>query len=115
MESYPRFLQDVGRGRGPVPFPCTPSPDRARPKSVRNAPGLKCQGCPRPFRGARVKVLLEVTKQALPGRFVSSSSTANVELSTVNWLARGKFVQSAGGFFRGRRLRVYANGFFQFD
>src|SRR6266699_1898746 len=58
MESYPRFLQDVGRGRGPVPFPCTPSPDRARPKSVRNAPGLKCQGCPRPF-----KVLLELASQ----------------------------------------------------
>src|SRR6266568_3363694 len=51
MESYPRVLQDVGRGRGPVHFPCNPSPDRARPKSVRNAPGLKCQGCPRPFRG----------------------------------------------------------------
>jgi len=35
-----------------LPFPCTPSPTgkgAKTVKSVRDAPGLKCQECPRPF------------------------------------------------------------------
>src|SRR5205814_6689883 len=36
------------RGRS-VPFPCTLSPHRSRSSCVRDLPGLKCQGCPRPF------------------------------------------------------------------
>ena len=34
------------RGRGSLPFPCTPSPPGNEGKSVRNVPGLKCQVCP---------------------------------------------------------------------
>jgi len=33
-----------------VPFPCTPSPQRGGRKTVRDVPGLNCQGCPRPFK-----------------------------------------------------------------
>jgi hypothetical protein len=43
------FLRGWCKGTGSVPFPCTPSPRSNRGKSVRNAPGLKCQTCSRPF------------------------------------------------------------------
>jgi len=44
-----RGFDKVGAGEGDrSPFPCTPSPRPRGPKSVRDAPGLKCQGCPRP-------------------------------------------------------------------
>src|SRR6266567_8048364 len=37
------------RGRERIPFPCTPSPYRNAPECVRDVPGLKCQGSPRPY------------------------------------------------------------------
>jgi len=37
------------RGRGILPFPCTPSPRCSRAKCVRDLPALKCRGCPWPL------------------------------------------------------------------
>ena len=42
------FLRGWCRGRGSLPFPCTPSPHSNGRKSVRDVPGLKCQTCSRP-------------------------------------------------------------------
>src|SRR5256885_7121335 len=49
MAKSQRLQQRGCRGRGrSVPFPCTLSPHRSRSSCVRDLPGLKGQGCPRP-------------------------------------------------------------------
>jgi hypothetical protein len=56
-----------------LPFPCTPSPNgkgAKTVKSVRDAPGLKCQECPRLFmRGIGLLLRHDLTGAARSSLF----------------------------------------------